>query len=72
MKLKWIVNINDPASPDALLLADRRPGETPLDAFNRQQAWLQGKIIGLPKASMVRTVDQQIAAGLVGVYEVGE
>lgn len=72
MTLKWITNIVDPKSPDAFYLAPRRWDETPEAAWDRQQAWLQGKVVGPPKASMVRTVEQQIAAGLVGVYEVEE
>jgi len=66
--MKWISNTTNPKS---IIFQNRvmpRIGETMIQAAAREKAWLQGKIIGLPKANSHFTVEQLQAMDLVGVY----
>lgn len=69
--LKWLTNTIDPKTATTYDMFVRL-GETPNQAFRRFQDFMQGKVIGLPKATSAYTVEQLQAMKMVGVYEAGD
>ena len=67
-KLKWLSNIRDPKLPHQSRYIVRRQDETPQEALYWHNKWLEGKVIGEPKASDTYSVLEMIEMGLVGVY----
>ena len=64
--MHWLSNIYDPKRPDAKI--DLKVGETQEHARQRQQCWLENKIIDAPQPTAVYTVAQLEAMHWVGVY----
>ena len=67
-KLKWLSNIRDPKLPNQKRYIIRQWDETPEDALYWYNKWLEGKVIGEPKASDTYSALEMIEMGLVGVY----
>ena len=66
--LKWFMNIYDPEAADATWALAVRIDCSRDEEWERHLAWLDGKVIGLPKAG-VYSVEELGRMGLVGVYE---
>lgn len=66
--MKWLTNISDPRRKEARALIQTILNETPEQAWQRQERYLAGKIIGDPKATDRYSVDELKAMGMVGVY----
>lgn len=67
--MEWLTNLHDPRRIDHDAYIKKESGETMQEAKERQQRFLQGKIIGKPKASSAYTVEQLEAMHTVGIYQ---
>ena len=69
--MRWITNTTDPKHHLAYsyITSIRIPGESREDAWKHFQSFLEGKVLGSPKATEAYTTEQLTAMGMVGVYE---
>lgn len=66
--MKFLTNTFDPSHPNAKHAVSTRDHETPHEAWQRHQKWLEGKVIGEPQATKAYTVPELKAFNMVGVY----
>jgi hypothetical protein len=67
--VKFLTNIYDPKRKNAKLFLLGSHGETPQEAWRRQEEWLRDKHIGDPQSESY-TVSELREMGYVGVYSV--
>ncbi len=67
--MRWLVNMHNPRLPDHWMTVAAYFHETPQEAIAREARYLEGKVIGEPKATDTYTVEQLTAMGTVGIYE---
>jgi len=66
--MKFLSNTYDPKRKDAKMHVVRSFHGTDEQAWKHHQEWLQGKVIGRPKATDAYSVEQLEEMGMVGVY----
>ena len=66
--MKHLTNMYDPREPDAKKYVTRTFGQTHEEAWEELQRYLQGKVIGPPRATDAYTVEELEAMGTVGIY----
>lgn len=68
--MKFLTNIYDPNLPDAKSSIATRLHQTRMQAWQEQEQWLDGKVIGKPQSTSRYTVKELEEIGMVGVYNV--
>ncbi|MFA6309588.1 MAG: hypothetical protein WC677_07645 [Clostridia bacterium] len=69
--MRWITNIIDPTAPNAVKVVTQfycLDGQTPEQAWNEYKRFLEGKIIGPPKATDAYSMTNLKLLGYIGVY----
>jgi hypothetical protein len=67
--MKWLSNIYDPSRSDARQKVSRAIDETFEQAWDRQQYWLRGKVIGRPMYTKQYSTPYLEEQGMVGIYD---
>jgi len=66
--MRFLDNIYNPDLPEAKRYLVCKAHETPEQAWAKYKRWLEGKVIGEPKATKAYSVSELRQRNIVGVY----